>query len=178
MHTIISGTNRKGSNTLKVAKQYQEILNSKGLESRLLSLEDIDLLHRDAAFEALETELLIPTQTFIFIVPEYNGSFPGALKMLIDTGKSHMIWWHKRAMITGVSTGRAGNLRGMEHLTGVLNYLKITVYPGMLPISVVDKLMDEQGRIADAGTLAAINAQLDGFLKWEGIAIAKNAVAV
>jgi chromate reductase, NAD(P)H dehydrogenase (quinone) len=178
MYTIVAGTNRKGSNTLKVAQQYQQLLAAKGLETTLLSLENIDLQHRDAAFEALEQQILIPTQTFLFIVPEYNGSFPGALKMLIDTGKSHMIWWHKRALITGVSTGRAGNLRGMEHLAGVLNYLKITVYPGMLPISVVDKLMDTNGKITDAGTLQAIDAQLEGFLKWEGVAKVKSEAVV
>lgn len=166
MYTIISGTNRVGSNTLKIAKIYQQLLQKKGIQANLLSLANINLLVRDAAFEKIENELLIPTSKFLFITPEYNGSFPGALKMLIDTSKSNIIWANKKALLTGVSTGRAGNLRGMEHLAGVLNYLKITVLPNLLPISVINTLMDENGQLKDENTLKVIDQQLDQFIEW------------
>ena len=166
MYTIISGTNRTGSNTLKVARQYQAILKEKGIEAGLLSLENVNLLTRDNHFEKIEREILIPTNKYIFISPEYNGSFPGVLKMLFDTSKTHMIWWHKKALITGVSSGRAGNLRGNDHLCAVLNYLKISVHPNQLPISVIDKLMDGDGNIIDSNTLKAIHHQLDEFIIW------------
>ncbi len=166
MYLIISGTNRVGSNTLKVAKEYQRLLKEKSIDSELLSLEGINLLKRDADFERIENELIIPIDHYIFISPEYNGSFPGALKMLFDTGKTHSLWWHKKAMLTGVSTGRAGNLRGMDHLAGVLNHVKVTVLPNQLPISSVDKLMDAEGHFTDQNTLKAINQQLDEFIKW------------
>jgi chromate reductase, NAD(P)H dehydrogenase (quinone) len=166
MYTIISGTNRIGSNTLKVAKQYQLILKEKGIEAGLLSLENVNVLTRDADFIQIENDILIPTNRFIFITPEYNGSFPGVLKMLFDTSKSHTIWWHKKALITGLSTGRAGNLRGNDHLSSVLNYLKITVHPNQLPISIIDKLLDENGHFADQNTLKVIHQQLDDFIVW------------
>ena len=166
MYTIISGTNRKGSNTLKVAKEYHRLLKGKGIEVQLFSLENVNLLHRDHDFEKIEKEILLPTDKFIFIVPEYNGSFPGTLKMLVDTSRSNQIWWHKKAMLTGVSTGRAGNLRGMDHFATILNYLKITVYPNLLPISSVDKLLDAQEQFSDNNTLIAIHQQLDGFIEW------------
>ncbi len=166
MYTIISGTNRAGSNTLKVAKEYQRLLKEKGIEAGLLSLEGLNLLEWDKNFERIENDIITPTDKFLFIVPEYNGSYPGALKLFFDTGKSHAIWWHKKALITGVSTGRAGNLRGMEHLAGVLNHLKVTVYPDMQPLSVVDKLMDASGKFTDANIVAVINNQLDHFIKW------------
>jgi NAD(P)H-dependent FMN reductase len=166
MYTIISGTNRPGSNTLKVAKEYQRILTEKGIETAFLSLEGINLLKRDAAFEKMENDLLIPASKFLIIAPEYNGSFPGALKMLIDNSKISAAWWHKKALLTGVATGRAGNLRGMEHLAGVLHYLKITVFPNLLPISIVDKLLDTKGQFTDEATLQAINNQLDHFIAW------------
>ncbi len=168
MYLIISGTNRVGSTTLKVAKEYQRLLAEKSIESKLLSLEGVNLLTRDAEFMKIENELIIPTNNYIIISPEYNGSFPGALKLLFDTGKSHSLWWHKKAMLAGVSTGRAGNLRGMDHLSGVLNHVKVTVLPNQLPISMVDKLMDADGHFTDAGTLKAINQQLDEFIKWTG----------
>ena len=168
MYTIISGTNRVGSNTLKVAKQYRAMLKEKGIDAGLLSLEDVNVLKRDAHFEKIEKEILIPADKYIFISPEYNGSFPGVLKMLFDTSKTHTIWWHKKALITGVSSGRAGNLRGNDHLSAILNYLKITVHPNQLPISVIDKLMDDKGNIIDDNTLKSIHQQLDDFINWSG----------
>ena len=169
MITIVSGTNRVGSNTLKVAKEYKRILGEMGVETNIFSLEGINLMQRDADFEKIEHDIITPTNAFIFIVPEYNGSFPGVLKMLFDNSRSHEIWFNKRALITGNATGRAGNLRGMDHLSDILNYLKITVHPTKLPISAVNKLMDSQGKFTDAGTLDAINKQLDEFLNWSAL---------
>lgn len=166
MYTIISGTNRAGSNTLKVAKQYQQLLKEKGIEASILSLEHINVSTRDAHFQKLENDLLIPTNYYIFISPEYNGSFPGVLKLLFDTSKAHTIWWHKKALLIGVSSGRAGNLRGNDHLSAVLNHLKITVHPNQLPISMIDKIMDAEGNITDENTLKAIHQQLDNFILW------------
>lgn len=168
MYTIISGTNRTGSNTLKVARQYQHILQAKGIEAGILSLEDLNTYTRDAQFEAIENTVLIPTHHYIFISPEYNGSIPGVLKMLFDTCKTHRIWWNKKALITGISSGRAGNLRGNDHLAAILNFLKITVHPNQLPISVIDSLMDAHGNFTDQNTLKAIHHQLDEFIEWTG----------
>jgi NAD(P)H-dependent FMN reductase len=166
MITIISGTNRPGSNTLKVAREYKRLLAEREVSTTLLSLEEVGLMFRDADFEKIENEVIIPTTTFIFIIPEYNGSFPGVLKLLFDHSVSHKIWFDKQALITGNATGRAGNLRGMDHLSDILNYMKITVHPNKLPISQVNKLMNEEGRFTDEATLNAINSQLDEFLRW------------
>jgi NAD(P)H-dependent FMN reductase len=166
MITIISGTNRKYSKTYKIASAYQLILQQKGMEAGLLSLEDMDVFSYNAAFENIENNILIPTTHFIIISPEYNGSFPGVLKLLFDNSRSHEIWFHKKALLTGVATGRAGNLRGMDHLADVLNYLKITVHPNKLPISAVNSIVGTDGKITDKNTIHAINNQLDEFIAW------------
>ena len=166
MVTIISGTNRKGSITLKIAKEYQHILEEKGITAGIFSLEAVDVLHYNAEFERIENEILIPSTHFIIISPEYNGSFPGVLKMLFDNSRSHEMWFHKKALLTGVATGKAGNLRGMDHLADVLNYIKITVHPNKLPISVVNSIVSPEGKIIDDSTLKVINQQLDEFIRW------------
>ena len=166
MYTIISGTDRKGSNTLKIALHYQGLFKEKGIFVNFLSLEGLDLSSGTEQLKKIEEEIIKPTTHFIFVCPEYNGSFPGVLKLMIDRSSSNKIWWNKKAMITGVSTGRAGNLRGMDHLAGILNYLRITVYPNMLPISVVDKLLDENDLIKDEITQQVIRQQWEGFLEW------------
>jgi chromate reductase, NAD(P)H dehydrogenase (quinone) len=57
----------------------------------------------------------------------------------------------------------------MDHLADVLNYIKITVHPNKLPISVVNSVVDKGGKITDKNTLNAINLQLDEFIKWGGL---------
>lgn len=164
IYTIISSTNRVGSNTLRVARLIAKMLEDKGVPAGLVSLEGLDLNGRSPELIRLEETFLFPARKFIFVAPEYNGSYPGALKTMIDMTDIKRAWWGKKAMLTGVSTGRAGNLRGMEHLTGTLNYLKVAVLPNRLPVSVVDKLMDQDGIIRDEATLQALSAQLDEFI--------------
>ena len=166
MYIIISGTNRQDSNTKKVAEQYQQLLETKGIKAALISLEDLDVNRRNDDFSELEKTLLIPSQKIIFVSPEYNGSIPGVLKCLIDNSDVRNVWPGKKALLVGVSTGRAGNLRGMEHLTGILHYIKMIVHPNKLPISVVDTLLDNVGQISDPATVAAMNNQLDEFIEF------------
>lgn len=166
IYTIISGTNRPASNTIRIAKEYYRLLKEKGIDARFVSLEGLDVNKRNDGLKQLEREILIPTKKFIFVTPEYNGSFPGVLKAMIDHTDIEKVWWGKKALLTGVSTGRAGNLRGMEHLTGVLHYLKMNVHHNKLPISVVNKLLNGEHSIEDAVTLKVINEQLDEFIKF------------
>lgn len=165
-YVIISGTNRKDSNTYKIARQYQQALADKHIPSQLLSLETVDLSSRNEGYKLMEKDSLIPSAKFIFISPEYNGSIPGVLKTLLDLSDYKKVWWGKKALLTGVSTGRSGNVRGMEHLTSILNYMKVVVHPNKLPISSVDKLLNGGHTISDSETIDAINNQLDEFIKF------------
>jgi Predicted flavoprotein len=166
MYTIISATNRKGSHSEKVADVYHKICSSKGIDARVLTLVGLDVLETNPVFTRIENELLIPSQKFIFIMPEYNGSYPGVLKAMIDITEVKKVWWWKKALLTGVSTGRAGNLRGMDHITGSLHHLNVFVHPNKLPISSIDKVMDSQGMIHNQATIAAINLQLEQFINF------------
>lgn len=163
MYTIISGTNRIGSHTEKVAFAYQKILKEKNIDTQIFTLKGMDVLHRTPELINVESEVLIPTQKFIFIIPEYNGSYPGVLKAMIDNSDIYKVWNYKKALLTGVSTGRAGNLRGMDHLADTLHYMKMNVFYNKLPISVINKVMDKEGNLNEE-TLKAINNQLDEFI--------------
>ena len=171
--TIISGTNRENSFTNKVAQVYKSVLETKGIKPLVLSLtnlpEDVAFKEmygkRSKAYEEMIKNYIESADAFIFISPEYNGSFPGILKLFIDSvhpGK----WNEKKVCLTGVSSGRAGNLRGMEHLGSILNYLKMHVYHNKLPISQIDKLYNGSETLSHEETLKNIDKQLDGFLKF------------
>ena len=165
MITIISGTNRD-NNTKKVALEYQRFLKEKNIDTCLLALDEQQVFVRDESFIKMEHDFLKPATKFIIIMPEYNGSYPGILKLMIDNTDISKVWWHKKVLLTGVSTGRAGNLRGMDHLTGSLLYLKMLVHPNRLPISVVDKLMGPDNHFSNAATINAIQTQLDEFVNF------------
>lgn len=164
--TIISGTGRDNSNTLKIAQEYFRLLSNTNNDVQLLSLESIDVCQKNEAFRSMEKSMLIPAEKFIIIMPEYNGSYPGILKMMIDQSDVTKCWKNKKVLLTGVATGRAGNLRGMEHLTGSLMHMKMLVHPNRLPISIVDKLLDANGKLHDEKTLLAIKEQLQAFLEF------------
>jgi NAD(P)H-dependent FMN reductase len=163
MYLIISGTNRRDSFTLRVAEHYQTLLKKKNIEAPVLSLVGLDLLERNASVLQLEKKWLLPAEKYIFISPEYNGSIPGVLKCLIDVSDVKKVWKGKKALLTGVSKGRAGNLRGMDHLTGILHYVGTVVHPNKLPISIVDTLFTEED-IAHPETSRVISQQLDEFI--------------
>jgi chromate reductase, NAD(P)H dehydrogenase (quinone) len=163
MYTIISGTNRVGSHTEEVAKEYQRILKQKNIDAPIFTLKNLDVLHRSEGIIKAENDILIPTKKFLFIIPEYNGSYPGVLKAMIDNSDIRKVWNYKKALLTGVATGRAGNLRGMDHLADTLHYMKMNVFYNKLPISVVDKVMDKEGHFNEE-TQKAISNQLDEFI--------------
>jgi len=163
MYLIISGTNRQDSFTLRIAELYQTLLKKKNIEAPLLSLVGLQLLDRNESVMEMEKKWLLPADKYIFISPEYNGSIPGVLKCLIDVSDIRKVWKNKKALLTGVSTGRAGNLRGMDHLTGILHYVGTVVHPNKLPISIVDTLFNEY-EFAHTDTLRAISQQLDEFI--------------
>ena len=169
MITIISGSVRNNNNTKKVAQVYFEQLKNRHIDVQFLSLDEVRVFERDEEFVSMEKKYLIPAEAFVVILPEYNGSYPGILKLMIDNSDVAKCWHHKKALLTGVSTGRAGNLRGMEHLTGSLLHMKMLVHPNRLPISMVDKLLDENQQLSDTGALKAINTQLDEFLTFVGV---------
>lgn len=166
MITVISGTNRDQSRSLQVANYYFDLLQSKEVNAHLLSLKDFMVYQRNEEVIKIENEVLIPSQKFIFIMPEYNGSFPGILKTLLDITDIKKCWWNKKALLVGVADGRGGNLRGLEHMTNILHYLKMNIYYNKLPISRINEEMDEEGKFIMEATRQSIHEQVESFITY------------
>lgn len=173
MITIISATNRPNSSTLKVSKKYMQLMEKQGVTCQLLSLEDVpaDIAFnevfnkRSTRFQQLLDQYIIGVQKFVVIAPEYNGSYPGILKVFLDAVHPDLNRGKKVALV-GVASGRAGNLRGMDHLTGVLNYLGMHVHPNKLPISSVLALVNASGDLVDLNTLKVLEKHISDFTQW------------
>ncbi len=171
MISIISGTNRINSNTLKVARYYQQQLNIRNAKCQVISLNDLpsDFINTDlygkrsSAFADLQT-LVSASEKFVFIVPEYNGSFPGVLKTFLDACDFPQSFYGKKAALVGVSSGKYGNIRGIDHLTGVCNYMSINVLPLKIHISNVLSELNQEENFYKSDTLKFTNQQIEEFL--------------
>jgi chromate reductase len=171
MVTIISATNRPASSTLKLAQYYQKKLNEKGLKAGLLSLTQLpgnliesDLYgKRSVEFQAIQ-DIITNTQKFLFVIPEYNGSFPGILKLFIDATSLPESFYEKKAALVGLSSGKYGNIRGIDHFTGVCHYLHLHIMALKIHIPGIKNEFNADGDLFNADTLRFTNEQMDKFI--------------
>lgn len=173
MITIIAATNRQNSSTLRLANYYQKQLAEKGSQAELLSLTELpdnfitsDLYgKRSEAFQKIQDKITA-TDKFLFIVPEYNGGFPGILKTFVDACKFPESFYGKKAALTGLSSGKYGNVRGIEHFTGICHYINMHLMPLRLHIPLIDKELDEQDNLFKPDTLKFVNQQIEQFISY------------
>lgn len=173
MITIVSGTNRPNSNTLKVSRYYLKTLQQLGQEAQIFSLESLpeniitsDLYgKRSPEFEPIQ-ELVVNTDKFMFIIPEYNGSFPGVLKTFIDACEFPASFYDKKAALTGISSGKYGNIRGIDHFSGVCGYLHLNVLPLRLHIPAIKYELNEEGDFFKEDTLKFTNDQISKLVRF------------
>ncbi|GAA4134317.1 NADPH-dependent FMN reductase [Sphingobacterium kyonggiense] len=173
MNLIISGTNRKHANSLKVAKFYQKELQRRGEEYEILSLEDLpaqlmetDLYGKRSEEFAVIQQKVFDADKFIFIIPEYNGSYPGVLKLFIDACAFPSSFHHKKAALVGVSSGKYGNIRGVDHFTGVCNYMRMHVLPLKIHLPHIANELDENLDFHDQLTLKFVTEQIEEIRRF------------
>ncbi|MDI1323716.1 MAG: NAD(P)H-dependent oxidoreductase [Algoriphagus sp.] len=152
MVKIIVGTNRKNSVSKVIAQVYQSILKERGVESEILELEDlpIDFIGtamyensgKNEAYNAFHDKI-VEGKKFIFIVPEYNGSFPGILKSFIDGMTYPNTFRNKKCALVGISSGIGGGGIALSHLTDIFHYL------GMHVLALKPKLAKIEQNMSD-----------------------------
>jgi len=153
MITVISGTNRINSNSLIISKACCNELNKLGVESKLCCLSqlpsnfmDIMYSYKDNTYNNIIKQSISASNKYIFVIAEYNGSYPGILKAFIDSIQAKE-FENKKACIIGVSTGYAGALRPLDHFTDVLHHLKVEVMSHKLKLSKIYININEKKEI-------------------------------
>ncbi|MCS6895401.1 MAG: NAD(P)H-dependent oxidoreductase [Bacteroidia bacterium] len=164
---IISATHRPESYTRRVALYLAREIERSGY---IYHFVDFQTLPRDFLFSDLfgerseQFQSIIQTlelcPVWIWVIPEYNGSFPGVAKVFIDALPRETLRG-KRAGLVGVSDGRFGNLRGLEHFTGVLNYCGMEVVPFRAHLMHIRVNWDEQ----NATLTPSYQKELDTFMR-------------
>ncbi len=142
---VITGTNLKGGKTEYLARHYIALLESSGQQVTYFNLADLprDFIFADlwngpsATLKNVIDTHLLPATKFVFVIPEYNGSFPGVLKAFIDC-LPREVFYGKKAGLIGMSSGHTGALRAMDQFGDILNYLRVSVLYAKPKLSNID----------------------------------------
>ena len=171
---ILCCTNRPGNRTSYICDIYKDIATKYWDEITFASLEMMNAInitgemyqksYSDPIFDKLQTDIFDPAQYIIFVIPEYNGTFPGIFKLFIDIVSikhKEKSFLDKYVAMVGVSSGRAGNLRGLDQITNALNYLGMHVYKNKLPISSIEQVLSNDALLES--TKQALETHAKGF---------------
>lgn len=170
---VLSGTNRPGSNTLKIARAVESAYMKLGVPIDFYSLTDLpqeifspaSYAAKPAAFTEVQNRVLQSGGLHI-VTPEYNGSFPGVLKYFIDMLKFPESFEHKPVAFVGVAAGIWGALRPIEQLQGVFGYRNAHIFPDRVFIPTVMPKLSAEGALLDASLTERISRQAQGFAKF------------
>ena len=178
---VIVGSLRGDSINRKVANALRELAPS-GMKLTIVEIGQLPLYNQDgddsppAAWSDFRGRIKA-CDAVIFVTPEYNRSVPGALKNALDVGSrpyGESAWDGKPGAVVSASPGAIGGFGANHHLRQSLVFLNV---PAMTQPEVylggADKLFDERGRLADAGT----RKFLQGFMKAYEAWVEANAAA-
>ena len=151
MITLISGTNRKGSKSRAIVNLYAAMLEKRGEPCQILDLADlpsdftVTAMYKNSGkneqFNQL-AQLIETADKFVFVVPEYNSSFPGVLKAFIDALDYPCPFMNKKGALIGLSSGMQGSGLALSHLTDILNYLGMHIMAMKLKLAHIEKNFD------------------------------------
>ena len=98
---------------------------------------------KNAAFAAA----MSAADGLVIVAPEYNHSFPGLLKHVLDSCLSEYI--HKAVGLVGVSAGPFAGIRVVQSLLPVMRELGLVTIFWDINIGQVGKVFAEDGRLLD-----------------------------
>ena len=159
---VILGTTRKGRMSAHAARfMLGQIERRDGIRTELIDVSKLPMPVDDAG-EAIKDPLFSEKMTMadalVIVTPEYNHSFPGLLKHILDSCLKEYI--HKAAGIVGVSAGPFGGVRVIQDLIQVIRELGLVNIFWDVNFGNVAKVFDESGNLLDQ----AFIARADKFL--------------
>jgi len=149
---IFSGTARKNNFTQYVTSFVAKQLESKySLSTEIVSPLSIGLTIESEGDKTAYPELskkVAEADGYVIVSPEYNHSFPGSLKMMLDSNELRL-FAKKPVGIVGVSSGNFAGVRMIESLTPVArNFGMIVLKNDLLVSNVQDEI--ENGSFTDS----------------------------
>lgn len=168
---VILGSAREGRFGETVANWAVETLRSdQELSVDLIDPAKLDLPSRHVGAEHLGVaELqtaLAEADAFVVVTPEYNHSFTGELKLLIDAAKPQ---WKRKPLAFVSYGGMSGGLRAVEQLRLVFAELHVVTMRDVISFAHAHDKFDETGQPKDLeGTNAALHHMVTDLKWWAG----------
>lgn len=173
--TLLSGTNRPGSNSRKVTSIIAELYREAGQPVDILDLVDLppEIFHASSYAEkpasfAPFSEAILASDGVHIVTPEYNGGVPGVLKYFIDMLKFPESFEHRPVVFTGVAAGMWGALRPIEQLQAIFGYRNAYLCPERVFLPGIFDALSDDGQLDDAGSMKRLRAQVAAFIKFAG----------
>ena len=164
---ILLGTVRPKRESIKAAHLVEKIGKTiDDIEVQLVDPGDYhfpfdgnDPENKDPRYSALTEK----ADGFFIVTPEYNHSFPGTLKRMLDSELRNYV--HKPVAFAGVSNGIFGGARAIESLVPTVREMGMAVTFSDIYFPQIQNLFDEKGEIKDAGYIRRIERAY-GELIW------------
>ncbi|MBI2336588.1 MAG: NAD(P)H-dependent oxidoreductase [Deltaproteobacteria bacterium] len=174
MITVIAGSDRKDSSTLKVTNLALNFLKGIYNPVQLIDLHQFphelfrpeNYGNQNPKFKPYQ-DLILKSDGILLVIPEYNGSFPGALKYFIDLLKFPESFNNMPCAFIGVAAGAFGGLRAVEQMEAILHYRLANLYGQRVFFQrVQDKLSPDGSQIVDSFLKKLFEDALTGFIGW------------
>lgn len=148
---VLLGTSRIGSVSHRVAQFVADVGRSiEGVDITFVDPKDLDLPgdgNDNHVRDQRYTEIVEKADAFFIVTPEYNHSFPGSLKRMLDSEFKN--YYYKPVAVAGVSDGQWGGTRVIEHLAPVLRNFGLYMIRTDMQFPQADKLITEDGELQD-----------------------------
>lgn len=173
----IVGSLRKESYNRQLALTAKEVLGDRAA-FEILEYADIPFMNQDIEYPAPEAVRRVRAAVreadglWIF-TPEYNHSYPGVLKNLIDwlsrpiSKEERQVLAKKPIAVSGITPGMAGTSTAQDLLVMLLSMLNANVMNlPRLAIPNAAQQTDESGRLKLVSSLPYLERQANAFLKF------------
>lgn len=167
---IISGTDRPNAYALQVSKYLQRQYRKEGIDAGIINLQDFPIEQVSGGRYGQElpeveafTGQAVEADGLVIVCPEYNGGYPGILKLFIDYMPFPGSLDKKPIAMVGEASGAFGALRAVEQLQQVVGYRNAHVFPERVFISRVSENFDEEEGIRDQLQSELLASQIANF---------------
>lgn len=173
---VLVGSLRRESFSLKIAKILKSV-SPEELSLDVIDISELALYNQDLEDENREPaswkvfrDTIKKYDALLFVTPEHNRSVPAVLKNAIDIGSrpyGKSVWDGKPGAVVSVSPGAIGGFGANHHLRQTLVFLNVLTMPQPEAyIGSVHTLLDEKGKMTNAGALKFLTSFMSAFAKW------------
>jgi len=160
---VILGTTRKGRMSAHAARfMVEQIERRQDVTTDLIDLSKLPAPIDDAGESIKDpafAEKMTMADALVLVTPEYNHSFPGLLKHVLDSCLKEYI--HKAAGIVGVSAGPFGGVRAIQDFLPVIRELGLVNIFWDVNFGNVATVFDASGKLLDETFIKRADKFLD-----------------